>query len=88
MGKAMNECTVLAISAAVLTTACSVDPAQARRTLEAHGLVDIYIGDYAWFGCGQNDYFSSAFTAKTREGRPASGTVCCGLVKNCTVRIE
>lgn len=70
-----------------LLAACGrVDNATAIAVAEANGLHDVKVGDYAMMDCGRGDEFRSHFTAKNAEGRPVQGTICCGWMKDCTVR--
>lgn len=70
---------------ALLATACT-DESGSRRALEAQGFTDVVIDGYAWFGCSEDDHFHTSFHAKNATGHPVSGVVCCGVLKNCTVR--
>jgi hypothetical protein len=69
---------------AALTLGCTSDEA-ARRALEASGFTDVQLTGFEWFGCGTED-FHNGFIAKNPRGQRVSGIVCCGWVKNCTVR--
>lgn len=62
------------------------DPDRSRNTLEAQGFTDIQIGGYKWGACGEDDYYSTEFTATNPTGRRVSGVVCCGHYKGCTIR--
>lgn len=69
---------------------CSVDEATFQRVMADEGYVDAVNRGWEPFVCGENDSLVSSFTA-TRvlsDGtrRNVSGTVCCGFLKNCTVR--
>jgi len=74
--------------AVALLSGCAADPEHARRALEAQGLRDIQLGRYPWFQCGDSDSFNMAFTARSADGKPVEGAVCCGWLKSCTVRIK
>lgn len=79
--------------AIALLVSCTNDEG-ARRALEAMDYRDIKLGGAALIGCGRDDHASNKFMAKTREGRPVAGVVCCGgiagdpFAKGCTVRIR
>ena len=64
---------------------CS-SPSNARRTLEDAGYEDIRITGYRPFSCGEDDFTSTGFVAKNVKGKNVDGVVCCGIVKNCTIR--
>lgn len=69
---------------AIGTGSCT-DENGARRTLEGQGFTDIQLHGQNFFACGQ-DPFSTRFSAVNPKGRRVMGTVCCGVVKDCTVR--
>lgn len=64
--------------------ACSTSESS-RKTLDDAGYADIQITGWAPFGCGK-DFFSTGFRATNIRGKTVEGTVCCGLLKNCTIR--
>jgi len=64
---------------------CAAEEASARA-LRAHGFTHIELDGYAWTGCSDSDIYSTSFTATNPQGEVVSGVVCCGLVKDCTVR--
>lgn len=64
----------------------STDPERTRNTLENQGFTDIQIGEYKFGACGEDDYYSTGFTATNPIGNRVSGVVCCGTFKGCTVR--
>ena len=76
-------CFLIAMGTGVVS--CT-DESDTRRTLDAHGFSDIQTQGYGWFACSKNDTYATKFTAKNPKGQPVSGVVCCGIVKNCTVR--
>ena len=41
---------------------------------------------YDAFSCSQDDTFHTGFVAKNPKGDTVKGTVCCGVLKSCTVR--
>lgn len=72
--------------ATMLTLAGCTDDEGSRRALESNGFTDIQLTGYELVGCGNDDQFSTGFTAKNSQGKRVSGVVCCGWWKNCTVR--
>lgn len=78
---ALLVCILLAFG----TGSCT-DESNTHRTLAAHGFTDVRTMGYGWFACGQHDTFATKFTAKNPKGQHVEGAVCCGLLKNCTVR--
>ena len=78
----------LVFGAALMLASCGVNPQSAKRALEAQGLTDVKIEGYSWFGCAKDDAFASNFTAKGTNGAEVTGSVCQGLFKGTTVRLD
>ncbi len=74
----------LMVLAALMVSCTSEDGT--RETLEKSGFSDIEVGGYAPFACAKGDAFQTKFTAKNPLGRRVEGVVCCGWLKDCTVR--
>lgn len=68
----------------VFLAACSASDAS-TRALQMHGFTDIETTGWSPLSCG-NDAFSTGFRATNPQGQRVEGAVCCGLLKNCTVR--
>lgn len=62
-------------------------PDRSRKALRNYGFTDVEIGGYAWFRCGNDDDYATEFRAIGPTGLPATGVVCCGITKACTVRL-
>jgi len=77
---------VKTILVSLLLLGCS-DAERSTRILENDGYADIKTDGYWPLQCSDSDTFSTAFVAK-KNGRLIKGTVCCGFVKNCTIRVE
>lgn len=75
---------LVAIAASALV-ACS-DPDNARHALEGAGYSDIEMGGWEPLWCGQDDDFTTTFTAKAPNGAKVSGAVCSGLMNGATIR--
>lgn len=74
------------IASILILVGCSA-PDRSRQALEDEGYTDIEIHGWSPLTCGQDDKFSTAWTARNVRGRVVSGVVCCGLMaKRCTVR--
>ena len=71
---------------ALLTMSACTAPDRTRYTLEKAGFTDISLGGYSFFECGEDDHFATKFDANNSQGLRVSGTVCCGMLKGCTVR--
>lgn len=71
-----------------MLSACT-DPPTAERALDDMGMKNIHVGGYSWFGCGQDDWYATKFTAINQNGKYVAGVVCNGIwFKNSTVRFE
>lgn len=73
------------LTAAVSLSACSASDAS-KDALQKQGFTDIVTTGWSPLSCGQDDFFSTGFTADNPNGQRVSGVVCCGLLKGCTVR--
>jgi hypothetical protein len=71
----------------LLVTCSCTDEGSSRNTLESAGYTDITFEGHSFFLCGQDDVYSTKFTAVNPRGIQVSGAVCCGLLfKGCTIR--
>lgn len=70
----------------ILALACTASDSTVTDTLSAQGFTNVETHGHAWFACSDDDHFATSFTATNPAGEPVSGAVCCGWVKNCTVR--
>ena len=60
---------------------------EAKETLLDAGYTEIITGGYGLLACGKDDVFATEFTALNPAGtRNVKGTVCCGILKGCTIR--
>lgn len=62
------------------------DAARTMTTLQNAGYSDIETTGHRYFACGQDDWYTTTFTAINPIGRSVEGVVCCGMLKDCTVR--
>lgn len=62
------------------------DEDKSRQTLENYGFTNISVGGYDAFECGDDYTYSTHFQATNSQGRRVEGTVCCGILKGCTVK--
>lgn len=70
----------------VSLSGCS-DPRGAKDVLKSAGYTEVQTHGANVFVCGQDDFYSTKFTAKNPAGKSTSGTVCSGLLlKGGTVR--
>ena len=80
---------LLVLIASLLLSGCSLsEPDKTKRLLEQEGYTNIETIGYAWFSCGQDDFFATGFIAE-KNGHHIEGTVCSGLIfKNSTIRLK
>jgi hypothetical protein len=69
-----------------ILSGCTTDEDETRTTLENMGFTDVQPSDIALWGCGHGDKYGRNFKAKNPAGHYVNGTVCCGIIKSCTVR--
>lgn len=65
--------------------ACTQEPYQLRKILQAEGITNIELTGYSLFGCSDNDTFKTGFKG-IKNGVPIEGVVCSGWLKEPTVR--
>ena len=70
---------------ALLCVGCT-DEKNSREALESMGFTDIELTGYEFWSCAKSDDFHTGFVAKNAQGRRVTGVVCCGIMKDCTVR--
>lgn len=77
---------IVASILALLGTGCS-NESSTRSTLQNHGFTNIKTTGWGGpFSCSDSDTFNTGFEATNSQGQRVSGVVCCGWLKNCTVR--
>lgn len=67
--------------------ACSNDRAKVETVLKRDGYTNIRVRGWTLFGCGRDDSFVNAFTAR-KNGELVNGHVCGGWFKGMTIRVE
>lgn len=77
--------TALLCTVATIIAACS-DPEAASEALHKAGFTDLNIGGYAPFLCGEDDAFTTTFSATNPNGERVEGVVCSGWFKGATIR--
>lgn len=72
----------------LLALAACTAPRRSTAVLEDQGYTEVSARWWAWapWGCSDDDWYATRFTATTSVGTEVKGTVCCGFFKNCTVR--
>jgi len=79
------------------------DETRSRKILESSGFTNIEFHGHAFFSCSDDDSVTTggsprtdpapsdgntSFTALGPKGNIVSGAVCCGYLKDCTIRFE
>lgn len=77
---------VFGIVAIFVSVGGCTDKNGAIRALTEQGYTNIQITGYSWFSCGQDDAFSTGFTATSQNGSQIEGAVCSGWLKGYTIR--
>ena len=77
---------ILLILTLLILTGCTSNN-DTISTLEKAGYTNINVGEWDAFGCSDDDFYSTRFTATNSLNNTVEGTVCCGLMmKRCTIR--
>lgn len=76
--------------AVVLATATGcTDGPKAQKAVEGMGYTQVKTHGYSFFGCAQDDFVKTKFTAIDQRGQKVSGVFCSGLIfKGGTVRLD
>ena len=78
----------LLLAIACIALSACYDAGSAERILANEGYTGVRTTGYAWFACDQHDTLATQFTATSAAGRRVTGAVCCGVIKNCTIRFD
>jgi hypothetical protein len=70
---------------ALLVVSCTAET-RSLQALTSQGITNVQFGGYGWLDCADSDTFATKFTGTNANGQHVSGTVCCGFIKNCTIR--
>lgn len=62
-------------------------PKEAKKALLDSGYTNIKIHGYDPFACGEEDFYSTKFSADAPSGRRVKGCVCQGIFKGKTIRL-
>jgi len=92
----MTKKLFLIASTLTLLTACTLPVSEdtAREALEDEGFHNVQVTGVAFFGCSEGDTFGSNWTASrtivnpdgSTSIREVEGVICCGWLKDCTIR--
>lgn len=72
----------------ITLSSCMTDNNNARRVLESEGYYNIRFTGYKCFACSDDDVYATGFTANNRNGNLVSVTVCAGVFKRNTIRLD
>lgn len=77
---------ILLITICLLLAGCT-NKEDAERALNNNGFDDVKVIGYSFFACSKDDFYHTAFIAKSKDGKEVKGVVCSGLLfKNATIR--
>jgi hypothetical protein len=83
----MRTIILSAIALGALSSCTNVDGA--TEALKGAGYHPIEVGGYAYFGCGEDDFYRTKFKAYNNDStRIVTGQVCQGILKGKTIRID
>ncbi len=83
----MKKLIVLSIILSALLMGCTASDS-ATKALRSAGYSDIKITGYNIFGCSEDDFFHTGFRARGADGTVVKGTVCQGILKGSTIRLD
>lgn len=66
---------------------CTDSPA-AKRVLTQQGYTQVQTTGLRFFTCGEGDLYRTGFTGKSPAGINVEGTVCSGIFKGHTIRLD
>jgi len=78
---------VVMLILALFIGGCSDGP-EAQRVLTQQGYTQIQITGVNFFSCGEGDIYRTGFTALTYTQQKVEGTVCSGVLKGNTIRLD
>lgn len=79
---------ILMMTVLALTLAACSDPDGARQAAENHGLINVHVVGFKFWGCdGRSTFWSTEITATTSQGRAVRGIVCRNLFLGSTLRL-
>lgn len=83
-----NSYTFCLLLALVLLSSCTSnsDFIKGKQQLESQGYTNIKNTGFKPFYCGEDDVFSTGFTALDSKGNKVDGCFCGGLMKGVTIR--
>ena len=64
------------------------DPDGAKHVLKSNGYSSVSITGWKFFGCGDDDFFHTRFSAISPNGQRVTGVVCKGFFKANTIRFD
>jgi len=78
----------LALIISLSITSCMTDDYNAKRVLETQGYTNIELTGYDYFGCSDDDFYSTGFKAKSINGNNVEGVFCSSVLsKGGTIRL-
>lgn len=83
----MRKFSIVLVFLSVFGYGCFTDDTRTTRILQESGYTNVVTTGWA-FGCSDSDTFETGFKARSPNGTPVSGVVCCGLLKSCTIRLD
>lgn len=73
---------------AVALFGCAPDSQRAVNSIESAGYTRVRLGGYPFYACSDDDNFNVEFSAINANGHEVHGALCCGFLKNCTIRLD
>jgi hypothetical protein len=80
--------TLLLVLFGVSMIGCAPSNEKALSVLTGAGYTEVKLGGFPFFSCSEDDDFNVSFVGVGPSGVKVTGAVCCGLLKNCTIRLD
>jgi hypothetical protein len=85
----MKKIIVVLAAVSILSSCTSEnDFNKGKRQLEQQGYTNIKNTGHSWFGCSDDDTYSSGFEATDNNGNKIKGAFCSGVLKGITIRFQ
>ncbi len=79
---------IFAVGILMMLCACTKAD-DVKKYSEEQGWASFNVTGYRWFGCSDDDWYQTGFSAVTKDGKKVTGVVCSGLFfKGATMRLD
>lgn len=79
---------ILGLLLVLFVVGCTPSNDKALSVLNGAGYTEVVLGRVTLLPCPKYDYFNVTFIGVGPSGVKVEGAVCCGLLNNCTIRLD